>query len=134
MSVTKKQLAIHISKKLGLSQKDSLFFVSKFFGFITKNYEKSINIQRFGTFLERKTPKRVGRNPKTKEEFIIKERKKIFFSPSSDLKQNINWFWSGWPDSNRRPPHPQCGALPGCATSRVYIIFQKFILSLLLYN
>ena len=41
----------------------------------------------------------------------------------------INWYaeevitinqmnWSGWPDLNRRPPHPQCGALPGCATSR----------------
>ena len=26
--------------------------------------------------------------------------------------------WSGWPDLNRRPPHPQRGALPGCATSR----------------
>ena len=90
MSVTKKQLSVHISKKLGLSQKDSLFLVSAFFGFLTKNYEKSINIQRFGTFLERKTPERVGRNPKTKEEFIIKERKKISFMPSSDLKQNIN--------------------------------------------
>jgi|TARA_B100000282_G_scaffold125185_1_gene89262 integration host factor subunit alpha len=90
LSVTKKQLSVQISNKLGLSQKDSLFFVSEFFGFLTKNYEKSINIQRFGTFLERKTPERVGRNPKTKEEFIIKERKKISFMPSSDLKQNIN--------------------------------------------
>src|SRR5258708_10381274 len=26
--------------------------------------------------------------------------------------------WSGWPDLNRRPPAPQAGALPGCATSR----------------
>ena len=26
--------------------------------------------------------------------------------------------WSGWPDSNRRPPDPQSGALPDCATSR----------------
>jgi integration host factor subunit alpha len=90
LAVTKKQLSVQISKKLGLSQKDSLFFVSEFFSFLTKNYEKSISIQRFGTFLERKTPERVGRNPKTKEEFIIKERKKISFMPSSDLKQNIN--------------------------------------------
>ncbi len=90
MSVTKKQLSVNITKKLGLSQKDSLFFVSKFFGFINKNYVESINIQRFGTFLEKKTPQRIGRNPKTKEEFIIKERKKIFFKPSSDIKQRIN--------------------------------------------
>jgi hypothetical protein len=27
-------------------------------------------------------------------------------------------FWSGRQDSNLRPPHPQCDALPGCATSR----------------
>ena len=26
--------------------------------------------------------------------------------------------WSGREDSNLRPPHPQCDALPGCATSR----------------
>src|SRR5215471_15560175 len=26
--------------------------------------------------------------------------------------------WSGWRDSNPRPPDPQSGALPGCATSR----------------
>ena len=26
--------------------------------------------------------------------------------------------WSEWPDLNRRPPHPQYGALPGCATLR----------------
>jgi|GEM_PF-5462384 hypothetical protein len=27
--------------------------------------------------------------------------------------------WSERPDLNRRPPHPQCGALPGCATLRI---------------
>src|SRR3546814_9166220 len=26
--------------------------------------------------------------------------------------------WSGREDSNLRPPHPQCDALPGCATPR----------------
>ena len=30
----------------------------------------------------------------------------------------IDVIWSGWPDLNRRPLHPQCSALPGCATSR----------------
>ena len=27
--------------------------------------------------------------------------------------------WSGRQDLNLRPPHPQCGALPDCATPRV---------------
>jgi hypothetical protein len=26
--------------------------------------------------------------------------------------------WSGRQDLNLRPPHPQCGALPDCATPR----------------
>ena len=31
---------------------------------------------------------------------------------------------SGWQDSNLRPPHPKCGAIPGYATPRLQI-FQK---------
>gem|GEM_PF-2090973 len=31
--------------------------------------------------------------------------------------EDINW--SGRQDLNLRPPHPQCGALPGCATPRI---------------
>ena len=33
--------------------------------------------------------------------------------------------WSGWPDLNRRPPAPQAGALPGCATSRMTVTLSK---------
>jgi hypothetical protein len=29
---------------------------------------------------------------------------------------------SGWQDSNLRPPHPKCGAIPGYATSRLILI------------
>ncbi len=28
------------------------------------------------------------------------------------------FYWSGQQDLNLRPPHPQCGALPGCAMPR----------------
>ena len=31
----------------------------------------------------------------------------------------IFYLWSGWSDSNRRPPEPHSGALPGCATPRL---------------
>jgi hypothetical protein len=34
--------------------------------------------------------------------------------------------WSGRPDSNRRPPAPKAGALPGCATPRL----QRFLILL----
>ena len=87
---TKKDLAKDISKKLGLSQKDSLFFVQHFFNFLIKNHAYRINIHNFGSFTYKETPKRTGRNPKTLQEFKIKARKKINFRPAEEIKKNIN--------------------------------------------
>tara|TARA_B100001093_G_C26139502_1_gene722716 strand:+ start:260 stop:535 length:276 start_codon:yes stop_codon:yes gene_type:complete len=89
-SVTKKDLAKNISNKLGLSQKDSLFFVKHFFKFLTDNQFNRINIHNFGSFTPKKTPKRIGRNPKTLQEFKIKARKKLNFRPSGEIKKSIN--------------------------------------------
>ena len=91
MSVTKKDLAKNISKKIGLSHKDSLFFVQEFFKVLADRRSSNININKFGTFLLKKTPKRVGRNPKTLQQFDIRPRQKLSFKPSDVVKQNINW-------------------------------------------
>src|SRR5690606_34372880 len=45
------------------------------------------------------------------------------FSIKVMLKQKkspivLDSFSSGWQDSNLRPPHPKCGAIPGYATPR----------------
>ena len=90
MSLTKKDLANNLSNKLGLSQKDSLFFVQHFFKMLIDNKTSNININKFGTFSYKKTPKRIGRNPKTLQEFKIKPRQKLSFKPSEDIKRNIN--------------------------------------------
>ena len=90
MTVTKKHLVKNISKKIGLSQKDSLFFVNSFFKSIVDNHKLGINISNFGSFIYKKTPKRVGRNPKTLEEFEIKARKKLTFRPAEEIKKSIN--------------------------------------------
>ncbi len=90
MSVTKKDLSIGISKKLGLSQKDSLFFVSTFFSVIVNSSNKGVNISNFGSFTFKKTPSRVGRNPKTLKEYKIRARQKLSFKPSEVIKTSIN--------------------------------------------
>ena len=90
MTVTKKDLVTNISNKLGLSQKDSLFFVNSFFKSIIDNHKLGTNIQNFGSFIYKKTPKRIGRNPKTLEEFEIKARKKLTFRPAEEIKKTIN--------------------------------------------
>ena len=90
MTITKKNLVTNISKKLGLSQKDSLFFVNSFFKSIIDNHIHGINISNFGSFIYKKTPKRIGRNPKTLEEFEIKARKKLTFKPAEEIKKSLN--------------------------------------------
>ena len=90
MAVTKKSLVRNISKKLELSQKDSSFFLESFLSFVKLNSENGINIQSFGTFIFKKTPKRIGRDPKSKKEYVIKAREKLVFEPSSRIKQEIN--------------------------------------------
>ena len=90
MSLTKKEIAKNISKKLGLSQKDSLFFVQNFFQTLIKNKTKNISINNFGTFIYKKTPQRVGRNPKTLQNFKIKARQKLVFKPSDSIKTSLN--------------------------------------------
>ena len=90
MSITKKDLANNISKKIGLSQKDSLSFVKEFFKVLADHKSSNININKFGTFIFKKTPKRVGRNPKTLQQYDIRPRQKLSFKPSEEVKQNIN--------------------------------------------
>ena len=90
MSLTKKDLADNISKKLRLSKKDSLFLVKQFFKTLIENKNKDINISNFGTFIFKKTPKRIGRNPKTLKEFDIRPRQRLTFRPSNEVKENIN--------------------------------------------
>ena len=51
---------------------------------------KKVKISNFGTFILKKKNKRIGRNPKTKEEKIISERNVILFKPSKELKNYIN--------------------------------------------
>ena len=40
----------------------------------------------------------------------------------------------GWPALKRRPPHPQPGALPGCATSRNLSNYYSDVVRLILYR
>jgi len=89
---TKKDLAIKLNKKLGFSKNNSLQLVGDFFESIVDGLLKSrkIKIASFGTFEVFDKKERVGRNPKTKEEFQISARKVIRFKPSTLIKRRIN--------------------------------------------
>ena len=52
--------------------------------------DKKLKIQNFGTFTIRQKKRRIGRNPKTKEERVVKERKVVLFKPSKEFKKFVN--------------------------------------------
>ena len=91
MSFSKKDIAKNISSNIGLSKAESSLLVNSFINIIkTKSKKSSLKIASFGTFSTKKTPERIGRNPKTKQEFIIFERSKLKFSASNKLRKLIN--------------------------------------------
>ena len=91
MSFSKKDIAKNISSNTKLSETESKLLVDSFINILkTKSKMSSLKIASFGTFLTKKTPQRIGRNPKTKQEFIISERSKLKFSPSNKLRNLIN--------------------------------------------
>ncbi len=92
INLTKKEIINSIYMQLGYSKKilenileDLLVII---IDQLIKN--KKVKISNFGTFEIRHKKKRIGRNPKTKEEKIISERNVVLFKPSKDFKNFIN--------------------------------------------
>ncbi len=84
-----KNLSISTGYSFRLSNKliDDLILI------LLENINKGkLNIKNLGTFRKIFKNKRIGRNPKTKEEFIISARNVISFNPSKTISKEINRF------------------------------------------
>jgi len=91
MSFGKKDICINISSKALIPKDKSKGFFETFLNLVSsKSKSKVVKISNFGTFYCKNTPQRLGRNPKTKEEFIITKRSKLFFKPSNKIRSIIN--------------------------------------------
>jgi integration host factor subunit alpha len=91
MSLTKSDIAKNITFKAHISLNQSSLFLNSFINHIKKNsLEKTIKISGFGSFFRRNTPKRIGRNPKTMDTFLIPNRSKLFFKVSNSIKKILN--------------------------------------------
>ena len=92
INLTKKEIVNSIYMQIGFSKKISENLLEDVFQILLNNIivEKKVKIAKFGTFILRKKNKRIGRNPKTREEKIISERNVILFKPSKEFKQYIN--------------------------------------------
>ena len=90
MGFGKKDIVNNITSKALISSKSSSLVLEAFLSFIKQNKSYKIKISKFGTFYPHKSPARIGRNPKTKEDFIIHKKLKLFFKSSNLVKNKIN--------------------------------------------
>ena len=91
MSFGKKDICKNISSKALISNDSSKKFFRNFLNLVTsKSKSRKVKISNFGTFYTKNTPQRLGRNPRTKEEFVISKRSKLFFKPSNKIRSIIN--------------------------------------------
>ena len=91
MSISKKKISENLSSKIEITLNLSSNIIDVFIGLIkTNSKEKVIKISQFGSFYYKKSPERTGRNPKTKEPFVITKRKKLSFISSNKVKNILN--------------------------------------------
>ena len=90
MSLGKKDIVHNISSETSFLQSTSKVILESFLDIIKSNGNKKIKISNFGTFYTHVSPQRLGRNPRTKQEYTISKRKKLIFKASSSVKNILN--------------------------------------------
>ena len=90
--MTKADVVNEIHQKIGFSKDDAKMLLDEFLDVFTSilHSDHQIKVRNFGSFKVQKKKSRVGRNPKTKEEFLIRSRNVVLFRPSRKLKKYLN--------------------------------------------
>ena len=87
----KEELIQNLSEKTGYSFQLSKKLINDLIEAILDTIKSSgLNLKNIGTIKTILKKERLGRNPKTKEEFIIKSRKSISFFASKKLLDKLN--------------------------------------------
>ncbi len=94
MTITKNTLVEMLHNEVGLNKREAKEFIEMFFESLKKNLENGndIKISGFGNFTLREKNARPGRNPKTGEEVIIKERRVVTFKSGLKLKNKLEGY------------------------------------------
>tara|TARA_B100000941_G_C28500804_1_gene554066 strand:+ start:2371 stop:2682 length:312 start_codon:yes stop_codon:yes gene_type:complete len=94
MTITKNTLVEMLHNEVGLNKREAKEFIEMFFESLKKNLEdgNDIKISGFGNFTLREKNARPGRNPKTGEEVLIRERRVVTFKSGLKLKSKLEGF------------------------------------------
>lgn len=91
MSLKKSDISKNISSSINLSESLSKDILNSFIDIIkSRSATKNVKIPNFGTFSNKTTPQRMGRNPKTGQKFLITKRKKLNFVVSKKIREYLN--------------------------------------------
>ena len=91
MNITKKIISFEISSNLDINKDISGTFLDRFLDLVKiEALNKSVKINKFGTFTYINTKTRKGRNPKTLKEYEILPVNKLKFKASSKTKDLLN--------------------------------------------
>ena len=83
---TRESIAKQISIEFGIAYSTVYKKIDKILEIWSKEMVRSdLSINNIGSFKIKKKNERIGRNPKTKEEYIIKSRRVISFKKSTKL-------------------------------------------------
>jgi len=90
-NITKKEIAESLSQNTGFPLSFSKKLVNNLLNIMCEQLKKNnLIIKNIGSFKLIEKNERIGRNPKTKEEFIICKRKSISFLSSKNLTNYLN--------------------------------------------
>lgn len=89
--LTRSDLRNEVVSMTGLTAVECQSMVNRVLDLMGEALEKEgeMKVSRFGKFGVRKKASRMGRNPKTKVEAVIKARNAVSFYPSRELRQAI---------------------------------------------
>ena len=83
---TRETIAKQISTEFGIAYSTAYKKIDKILEIWSKEMVRSdLSINNIGSFKIKKKNERIGRNPKTKEEYIIESRRVISFKKSTKL-------------------------------------------------
>ena len=86
----KDNIVKNLSLKTGFSNRFSKKIIDDLIDILIKNIKSGkLNLKNIGSFELMDKNSRVGRNPKTKEEFIISARKSVKFKSSKKILKKI---------------------------------------------
>ena len=89
-NLKKKDIIKSLSFKTGFSLNYSKKLINDLIEILITNIKSGdLNLKNIGTFRIINKKERIGRNPKTKEEFIITSRKTISFTTSKKISEKL---------------------------------------------